>query len=107
VGRLGLSLTISLEQVDQTTRQPDPRRFQRQILEQGKRDPKLSHDQSSQMLPKAWIAGEHSRQMTERQVQQSRGNVHPDIIGAHTAIEQRDFTEPLGRFDQGNNQFLA
>jgi hypothetical protein len=26
-------------------------------------------------------------------------------MGAHTAIEQRDFPEPLGRFDQCNNQF--
>src|SRR5262245_57691537 len=66
--RLGLSLTIAFEQVDQTARQPDPGRFQRHILEQRERHPKLSHEQSSQMPPDAWIAGEDSRQVTERQV---------------------------------------
>src|SRR5262249_62425129 len=51
--RLGLSLTISLEQVDQTARESDPGRLQRQVLEQRERDPKLSHGPSSQMLPHA------------------------------------------------------
>jgi hypothetical protein len=58
------------------------------------------------MLPEARIAGEDSRHVTERQVQHSRGDVDPGIMGAHTAIEQRDFPKPLGRFDQCHNNSL-
>jgi hypothetical protein len=59
------------------------------------------------MSPGARIAVENSGQATERQVQQSRGNIHPGIMGAHAVIEQRDFPKPLRRFDQCNDQFLA
>ena len=84
--------------MDETSRQPDPWRFQRHILEQRERDPQLSNQQSSELLPPRRIVGENFRQVTQRQMQHCRRYVGPGIMGARTAIEQRDFPEPLRCF---------